>query len=520
MTPTSDRGSGLAEHSSKALLTAQQALRAARFDDALAALEGCEDWPAPLNEEAVLLKVDIFVRRDPILSLETLARSSDLFVTPAGRFGYLLASGKAYANSRNYESARAMFRSAEALLAQGDSAWRASLGFQRARLAWMSRDFDPHSADITAALEDTSPGGQVLALSLRAWMHAGREDFTAQIADLSSALRIAMEHPTECDTHAVAIGIHALLRVAFEIGDAKSVALGEAAYEALQWTPDVHVERFQALRVLGWDAFLHGKSAQAQWIFKDSKSIAPSKAWKVMAHADRAYVARMNLNEFWATDELLEAHKIAQEVVWSSTHGEERFVLVTLAILFAPIDMAQAQRYVSKYIQMGTEGIDPTLSATNDRRAIAIERYASGRVQQVLGHKELAIEHLEAAYETFSQTKYHHRASLAAIALSEITGHAEWMQKARTHADRYPHSPISERLHDEELDPVDQRMAALSSMQRQMAVALCEGLEIEELSRRFSRSTFTLSKQIETIYQTLGVTSRNELRELLGREGS
>lgn len=497
------------------LEAARECVRAARYDDALGLLRDCEDWSVALSEQAILLKAEIYLRRDPVTSLELLARANDAFTTPGGRFGYYLASGKAHANCRDYEGAAAMFRSAEKLLPQGEANWLARLGYQKARLLWLTRKFDPQCAELVAALSDPSSNAQLLALSVRGWMHAGLEDYEAQIADLSAAIHIALAHPGECDTAAVAVGIHSLLRIGFELGDAQAVELGAAAYEALAWTPDVQVDRFQSVRALGWDAFLHGKSARAQWLFKDSKNLAPSAAWKVMAHVDRAYVARMNLNEIWATEELLQANTIARDIVWSATQGEERLALVTLAILFAPIDMGRAQHYVSTYMLMGTENINPTLALNNDRRGVGLERYASGRVHQVLGHNDLATTQLESAYKIFSETRHHHRASLAAIGLHEVTGDAHWLELARTHAGHFPHSPISERLTDDTAAVEQDVLYGLNGMQRQIALALREGLDIDELSRRFSRSTFTLSKQIALIYTAIGVNSRTELRTAL-----
>jgi DNA-binding CsgD family transcriptional regulator len=388
-------------------------------------------------------------------------------------------------------------------------------------LAWLTRDFDPQSEDINTALLDPTPNAQLLGLSMRAWMHAGLERYEEQIADLSKALLVAQSNPAMCDASATGLAIHSLLGIAYELGDSIAMQIGESAFESLDWTPDLQVDRFQCIRRLAWDAFLNGKSARAQWLFKDSKDLAPSNAWQVMAHVDRAYVARMNLNEIWATEELLQAHKVARGVAWSATRGEERLALVYLAILFAPTDMAQAQRYVSEFIQMGTENVNPTLAMTNDRRASGLEKYASGRVHQVLGHKELAIANLEAAYKIFFETRHYYRAAQAAMALSEITQSREWHRNAVNQAGHFPNSPIYERLGDTD-GPVKESggLQELTAMQRQIAHALCEGLDVTEMSRRFSRSTFTLSKQIELVYRTLGVSNRNELRaELQNRAG-
>ena len=51
----------------------------------------------------------------------------------------------------------------------------------------------------------------------------------------------------------------------------------------------------------------------------------------------------------------------------------------------------------------------------------------------------------------------------------------------------------------------------LSPLQRQIARALWSGTDVEELSRRFSRSIYRIGRQIEAVYQAFGVASRGAL---------
>ncbi len=231
-----------------------------------------------------------------------------------------------------------------------------------------------------------------------------------------------------------------------------------------------------------------------------------------MAHLDRAYVARMNRNEAWAAEELALANDLASEVEWDATHGEERQALVMLAELFSSTDMAQAQRYVSIYSALGKDSLDPTLVSAHDRRSIAYEKYAAGRVQAVLGNLKIAKESLEFAYEVFAQIQYPYRAALAAAALFEVTEDLQWLEKGRAQAAHVEKSPLFRRL--SELDKVEEQrvLSGLTPMQRQIAIALSQGADLDELSHQFSRSRFTLEKQIEVIFAALGVESRHALR--------
>jgi DNA-binding CsgD family transcriptional regulator len=499
---------------------ALEAQRRAQRDEALARLTGCEDWPIPFNEQGLLLRAEVLTFRDPILGLEELATHSDAFTTPNGKFGYYIASARAYTNSRNFDGATAMLDAAEALLEGPQDERRGKVAHFRARLLWSTKNYDPHSEYFNYSLRDPDPTIRFSALLLRSWMHAGLEDYRSQLQDLLAAFRLFDEEGYRCDLSNVAIALHATLRLAFELGDDAAVAAGEAAYDTIEWTRDIQDYRFLCVRALAWHAFLQGEPARAQWLFKESNDFAPSVAWQVMAHVDRAFVARMNLNEAWATEELYQAHALARTVSWSATSGEERMALMTLAVLFAPVEMSQAQRYVSTYIQIGSENLNPTLAAAHEaRRNTAFQKFAEGRVQAVLGNTVLAIRSLESAYEIFTQIEHEYRAALAAQALYEITKHENWLKLAQAHAAKFPKSAIYQRMLDKSVPTQDEQLGSLSATQRQIAVAFCQGTDMEELSRRFSRSVFTLQKQVDGIYAALNVKTRMELRNELHRRG-
>ena len=501
-----------------ALASAKEALRTAHYDRALDLLLHCEDWPSPLNEEGALVRVEVLARRDPVSALEELARLRDLFTTTKGRFGYQIASGKAYGSARNFDAAQAVLADAATLVTELDQRCIAELAYNQARLKWLRRDFNPDTPEIQIALEHGETSLKIRTLLIRSWLHTGTEDYDKQIADLREALRIAEAAPDECDAYGLGLVIHALLRISFETANREGIEDGERAYERLAWTPDIQVERFASTRALAWDAFLQGHSARAQWLLKDSKEIAPTPAWKVMAHLDRAYVARMNLNEIWANEELLAAHKLARQVSWSATRGEERNALMTLAILFAETDMAQAQRYVSMFIGLGTDSVSPSLA--NDRRVYALEKYASGRVHQVLGNEELAKACFETAYTILAGGKQWYRAALCAWGLFEVTGEAKWHELALKHAGHFPKSPVYERIVDAKPEsPQQDPFAGMTSLQREIALALCHGMDLGELAQRFSRSAPTIAKQVDSVYAALGVNTRNELRAELQRRG-
>lgn len=497
---------------------ALEANRRACRDEALELLAGCAEWPAPYNERGTLLRAEVLAARDAIAGLQELAAHADGFTSPDGRLGYLIASARAYMKARNYDAAEAMLDSAQAALHGENDPHRHAIAYARARLQWNRREYDPQNEAIALALRSPDPSLRFDALNLRAWMHAGLEDYRSQLQDMLGCIRLYEQHGHLCGLASVALCLQSTLVLAWEMNDTDAVHEAEAAFDAIAWTPDIAVHRFLCLRALAWHAFLQGDSARAQWLFKDSKDDAPTPAWKVMAHVDRAYVARINLNEAWAAEELHEAHAVARTVAWHSTRDEERMALITLAVLFAPTDLGHAQRYVSTYIELGTDNLNPSIEASHEpRRSIAHQKYAAGRVHAMLGNTSLAIRSLEEAYEIFAHIEHDFRAALVAQALHDLTGNERWLQNARMHAEKFPKSALALRLTEERASTAPGDLPELTGAQRQIAIAHCQGLDDLELSRRFSRSTFTIQKQIDTIYAAFGVRSRAALRDELHR---
>lgn len=499
---------------------ARDAERRARRDEALELLGQCAEWPAPYQEQGLLLRADVLTARDAIAGLQELAAHADAFTSQDARAGYLIASARAYMKARNFDAAEAMLESAQAALAGATHTRTHELALARARLNWNRREYDPQNESLALAMQSDDPTIRFAALNLRAWMHAGLEDYHSALSDLVACLQIYKQHGVACNIAHVAMCVQSVLGFSFEVLDFDAEREAEEAFETIEWTPEIQLSRFAALRGLAFGAFLRGDSARAQWLFKDSKEAAPSEAWKAMAHVDRAYVARMNRNEAWAAEELHDAHAIGRTVDWRSTRDEERMALVTLAVLLAPIDLGQAQRYVSTFIELGSDNLNPAIEVSHDpRRAIAAQKYAAGRVHTMLGNAALGGRNLEESYRIFSEIEFDFRAAVVAQALYELSGDARWLETARVHAAKFPNSALAKQLNEAASPKKDSDLAGLTPAQRQMALAHCQGLDNEELSRRFSRSTFTIEKQLEDIYAAFGVRSRNALRDELHRRG-
>ena len=502
----------------ESLRDARVAQRSAHYDAALELLDGCEDWPDEVVERAVLIKAGTIGRRDPSEALAYLAGVDDLFASSEGRFNRDVETGKLYAAVRDFTSAESHYADARALQhVVPDGA--CTMAYHDLRMRWLRRDCDPAAPEAAIAIAHPDPSIASAAYAYRAWLHAGNQDYDAHIADLVRAVAYAtMPTPEPVDVGTLATSTHALAQVAFETANARGMEAARAASDAIVWTPDVRAAQFQTARAFGWDAFMRGNPAQAQWAFKEARTLAPSATFRIMGHLDRAYVARIARNEFWALEELAQADALAFDVPWQASYGEERQVLVTLAVLHAPTDAPRAQRYATMYSRMGTENVNPALAVHGDARALAHAKYAQGRIDQTLGRRTAAVGSLEEAYAIFDSAAFHYRATLAASALAELTGEDRWRVAALAHANRYPDCPLTS-LAGQSVAREQAMPDQLSPFQRQIARAVWSGADLAELSRRFSRSIYRIERQIETVYAAFGVSSRNALLDAARSRG-
>lgn len=503
----------------EALRDARVALRSAWYDVVLSLTEGCEDWPAAEAEAGIALRGEVLVRRDPVAALTYLTSVADVPSTEAGRFAYEIVSGKAFAKVRDLDSAAARFAVA-ATLAPRVEHGAETLAYNTGRLRFLRHQYDPRAEDVARSLTHPDPSMAAAAYAMRAWHHGALGDFRAQISDFTTALAFVTKPlPSEpVDVGTLAITCFSLARVAFETAHDDGVAAAQRAYDAIAWTDDVAGDRFQAIRALAWDAFMRGETGRAQWMLKEARAAAPSDAYRVGAHVDRAYVARIAGNEAWALEELAEADRLAHGIAWESTYGEERLVLCTLGVLHAPVDAARAQRWAAHYARIGVEAISPNSAVGHDRRAIGFAKYAQGRIDQMLGRREPAASALREAYTIFDTIGYHYRATLAACALADLTGEGLWRERALGHAQAYPDCPLM-AIADRSGVSDDAMPPQLAPLERQVARALWSGADAGELSRRFSRSRYTIDRMVEAVFEAFGVSTRAALVDEARKRG-
>ncbi len=276
----------------------------------------------------------------------------------------------------------------------------------------------------------------------------------------------------------------------------------------------MQLERFQITRFLAAIDELDGNVLGAFAGFKKAAPLAPSKHWSVICLLDRALLAKSTGEMAFATEQLHEAHEIAQRLSWSEVSGEERSALLVLAELFAHDDAAVADQYLARYRTLGS--VTPILSYGTDPRVTGFKAYTQGVAWLRIGDVEEAKTSLEEAWGIFEDFNYGWRAALCALALYEATQDRRWVERAAQKIEPWPNSWIAGRVAQAPNTSV-LRLDGVAPAKRQVLELVRAGMRNSEVASALGRSPHTVRNQLAELFTTFDVKSRAELVATLSK---
>jgi len=476
--------------------------RAGDFAACHAALDQLIDEPQAALERAKLLLRE----RRYADCVAHLSRAQAPF-TPAQQAERCILLGAGHCHAANFHAAQLAFAEAEALVdVAGDPELKFLLANQRGVAAWMLHDYDralEEAATLESSADDNHRG---LGYSLRSWVEIGRGDAVGQAKWLLRALD-QFEKAAQRDEVFVARTLFTLGALCREIVFPKATKRLRASAVRVRWTDGLALERFQIARLLGWIEALSGNELASFRYLKESARLAPSTAWKILALLDRASLAKSRGEEAFALDQLHDAHALAAEVRWETTHGEERSPLLILAELFAGVDPSQSSAYLEKFRSLLV--LESGLAYASDRRIAAFMGYSAGIAHQKLGNPTAALEALTDSWSAFESFSYGWRSALAAAAIYELTASGTWLSRARDRATSWPHSWIARKI--DQLNDEKPATVKLTPNQRRVYEALLEGRSTEAIAKKLGRSPNTVRNHISAIFLAFHVNSRARL---------
>ncbi len=323
-------------------------------------------------------------------------------------------------------------------------ATNAEFDYYEGMRAWMAGDSVGAREQAQRALHREAPAIRVQALTLLAMVAANRADYAIQVDLLGEALQ-TLDASKERD-----VGLEAgvLWNLAGPVAGLHLPKVAEQVAiraEALAWTVDVAGAHHHVLGNLACSRALAGDHLGAFRFLRLAADVAPTPPLRLNALLERAFLAR-ELGEPAAADDFAHAERLADEIAWDQTSGEERMALRHLAELVAPIDPKRAQVILDRYLAI-KRPMSPLFVAAVDQRWRAADCLARGIVAKSQGMVDQAVRSLSEAFEIWSRVGYVWRATRVALELTDLGENSEYRAYVERHIGDFPNSWLARRWH-------------------------------------------------------------------------
>ena len=386
--------------------------------------------------------------------------------------------------------------------------------YYKAVIAWIKHDLQEAEEAAAAQLESPEPNNRARARIMLSWIALRRGEILRQADELQKALD-ELDTAAMPDQYFRANALFTLALLCRELPLREIADRVRSVFDGLPWTSGLRLERFQITRFLAAIDELDGNELAAFSGFRRASRLAPSDHWSVLCFLDRALLAKNTGEVAFATEQLLEAHEVAQRLSWNDVTGEERSALLVLAELFAHDDPAVAEQYLARFRTLTTSVI-PILSYGTDPRVKGLEAYSQGVAWVRLGDVDEGKAALTEAWSIFEDFNYAWRAALCALALHEITSDRRWIERASRQIEPWPHSWIARRVAEATSSSV-LRLDRIPPAKREVLELVRAGRRNTEIAKQLGRSPNTVRNQLSALFQQFNVKSRAELVAVLSQ---
>jgi DNA-binding CsgD family transcriptional regulator len=463
------------------------------------------------NFDAVLAGARLALRERRYL--EVIGALSEIPQDPQSRLMRDVLLGAALALTRDYTGGNRLIARALNELPAGSALYYDAL-YYKGLIAWMKQEHAAAEEAASASLVSPSANDRARARILLSWVALRRGEILRQVDELQKALD-ELDNSDVVDEFLRANALLTLALLCRELPLREVADRVRGIFEALPWTTGLQRQRFQVTRFLAAIDELDGNELAAFAGFRKAARLAPSDHWSVLCYLDRALLAKNTGEMAFATEQLQEAHEVAQRLSWTEVTGEERSALLVLAELFAYDDPAVAEQYLARFRSLQSTVV-PILSYGTDPRVKGFEAYSQGIAWLCLGDLDEGTTALTEAWSIFEDFNYSWRAALCALALFDATNDRRWVQRAARKIDSWPHSWISRRV-SAAMNTSVQRLDRIPPAKRQVLELVRAGRRNSEIARVLGRSPNTVRNQLSQLFQTFNVKSRAELVAALSK---
>jgi DNA-binding CsgD family transcriptional regulator len=474
------------------------------YDDAVEA-------GASPSYEAQLLAARILLKRDESRTVAFLIRRPPRANSPRERAEWALLLAIGYARMRDFERADHHFEIVRKLARTPVD--RAALAYQLARrhmLEGKLGDARRFAADMSC---DTSATTRIRRELLESFILSHEEHYRGEAESVIRAIGLIRE---QRENH-LEEWFHAVQNLALlgrELPMPEAVEVAKAEVDAdVEWPPDFAVQRFQALKAVGWSCALRGDMLGCFRYMRAAERTRPSPAFEAIVLLDRAYFARIVGERNWVCNEVAKAEQLFDRIDWNEVPGDERVGLLLMAEAIAEYSPEKAHYFLARY-----NGLDkmrsPVLLFAFDQRCEAMAAYSEGFVKLKSGEPG-AEEALRKAWAVFDRVGYDWRAARAALHLFGATGKERWRDLADDKLEPYPSSWLAREVSRASPAPLPVK---LPRMQRTVLEMLCRKMTTAEIAQDLGLSQHTVRNHLKAVFRAYGVNNRAALvAEVAGR---
>lgn len=503
---TASRSDGWSERMHREFAAAKFSEASTTYDDAVG--EGARP-----TYETRLLRARLFLKRDENKAVSFLVRHKPDKEAPRWRGLWHMYLAVGYARMRDFDRADHHFDEAHELL--NDSKDLASLSFHRARRMLLELRVDDARRYIEEMSRDGSWETRVDQELLTSFAFAHQERYHDEAKALIKTLKMLGD---ERDAY-LEPWFHAVENLAVlgrELAHENLAAVAKAEVDRdVEWPADFRLQRFQALKAVGWSRALRGDALGCFRYLRMAERAAPTDAFKAIVQVDRAHFARFVGERNWSFDELAQAEAIAESVDWNARTGDERVALLLLAESFAEVDAEKARYYLARF-----SGLDKIRSPLHlfafDHRLDAMAAYAKGVVEMAEGD-EKAEDSLRQAFVVFDDIRYDWRAGRTALALHRATGKERWLHAAEQKLKPYLNSWLGEELRVAKVGKPYR--VQLPTQQQRVFEMLCSKMSTAEIAAKLNLSQHTVRNHLKAVFRAFGVHNRSALVAEAARRG-
>jgi DNA-binding CsgD family transcriptional regulator len=478
----------------------------ARFSAAGDIYDDAVDSGAMPSSDDDLLRARIFLKSDENKAVAFLIRRPPHARSgvQVGRWALLLGIG--YARMRDFERGDHHFAMARRYLTSSKD--KAELAYHVAR-RWLLEGNTDEALRLSGDMSvDQSRSTKIALEVLRSFILSQEERYAEQAQTLSSAIRMIGDRR---DEH-LEQWFHAVQNLATlgrELSSPETAALAREEVDLdIEWPLDFHLQRFQALKAVGWSCALRGDVLGCFRYLRAAERVVPSTAFETILLLDRAYFARIMDESHWAHDEVAKAESIAEQVDWNVLAGDERVGLLLLAQATAAANPERGRFYLARY-----KGLDKIRSPLRlfafDHRIEGLASYTEG-VVRLAGNDPTAEESLRKAWTIFDRIGYDWRAGQTALKLREATKKERWRHLAEDKLEPFPQSWLAREVHNADGATKAPRVA-LPRMQNKVFTLLCQKRTTAQIAEELGLSQHTVRNHLKAVFRAYGVNNRAAL---------